>query len=179
MADSLLRGQKDQDRRIGALTGQLQLLETSRKGDKVDSARSEEKPPDSITRSSETPSRGSYEETLRQYEAGEYIAAAEGFRKLLQSGVPKEVEDQYHYMIGMSQFKLKRFDLAAASLTVVAKWKGSKLRADAYFVLGQTYKQLGASRQAKSMFEAALKESPKADLAEAARNELKELAAKK
>jgi regulator of sirC expression with transglutaminase-like and TPR domain len=46
-------------------------------------------------------------------------------------------------------------------------------------VLGQTYKQLGASRQAKSMFESALKESPKADLAQAARKELKELAAKK
>jgi hypothetical protein len=37
------------------------------------------------------------------------------------------------------------------------------------YLVWQTYKQLGANRQAKSIFGAALKESSKADLAEAAR----------
>jgi len=46
-------------------------------------------------------------------------------------------------------------------------------------VLGQVYKQFGASRQARSMFEAVLKESPRNDLAAAARQELKEPAPKK
>jgi TolA-binding protein len=179
LADSLTERQREQGRRIGALTGQLQILETSRKSDKPDSSKARGAQPDKASRPAVQPAPGKYEEFLRQYEAGQYKAAADGFRGLLQSGVPKDVEDQYHYMIGMSNFKLRQFDQAAASLKTVANWKGSKLRAEAYFVLGQTYKQLGASRQAKSMFQSVLKESPKADLARAARNELKGLAAKK
>jgi TolA-binding protein len=178
-ADSLVKRQREQDRRIGALTGQLQVRDSSRKDGKVDSSGAAGKQPDRVTRPDGRAASAKYEESVRQYEAGRYKAASEGFRELLRSGVPKDVEDQYHYMLGMSHFKMRQFDLAAASLKTVANWKGSKLRADAYFVLGQTYKQLGASRQAKSMFEAALRQSPKADLAEAARNELKGLAAKK
>ena len=179
LADSLLRSQREQERRIGALAGQLQLLGTSRKSDKADSSRAIGTQPDKAPRPDVQPTPGKYEEILLQYKAGQYKAASEGFRGLLQSGVPKNVEDQYHFMIGMSHFKLRQFDQAAASLKIVANWRGSKLRADAYFVLGQTYKQLGARRQAKSMFEAALKQSPKADLAEATRKELKGLATKK
>ncbi len=179
LADSLLKRQTEQERRIGALTGQLQLLETSRKSEKTDSLREAGKQPDRISGRDEQAVSGAYEEVLSRYEAGQYKAASEGFRGLLQRGVPKAEEDQYHYLIGMCHFKLRQFDLAAASLKTVANWKGSKLRPDAFFVLGQIYKQLGASRQAKSMFEAVLKESPKAELAETTRKELKDLAAKK
>jgi TolA-binding protein len=179
LADTLLKRQKEQERRIGALTGQLQRLGTSGQSNKTDTSRATGTHPQKAPATDVQLSSGKYQEFLRLYEAGQYKAASEGFRGLLQGGVPKEVEDQYHYMLGMSHFKMRQFDQAAASLKTVANWKGSKLRADAYFALGETYKQLGAGRLAKSMFEAALKQSPKADLAQAARKELKELAAKK
>ncbi len=179
MTDSLLSRQREHERRIGILDGQLQLLQTSRKGSTPDSAKRDRTQPVRVSQPGVQPTSGKYEEILRQYDAGQYKSAADGFRGLLQSGVPKDVEDQYHYMIGMSRFKLRQFDLASASLKIVTGWTGSKLRADAYYVLGQIYRELGAGRQAKSMFEAVLKFSPKADLAEAARKELKALAAKK
>jgi len=179
LADTLLKRQGEQERRIGALAGQLQFLGTSRPSDKADSPRAIGTQPDRTPPADVQPTLGKYEEILHQYEAGQYKAASEGFQGLLQSGVPKDVEDQYHYMIGMSYFKLRHFDQAATSLKIVANWNGSRLRADAFFVLGQIYKEFGASRHAKSMFEAALKQSPKADLDQAARNELKELAARK
>lgn len=176
-ADSLLNRQREHERRIGVLTGQLQLLETSRRGNKADSSlrgvRQSPSKPDI------QPTPGKFEEFSHQYETGQYKRAAEGFQGLLEAGVTKDVEDQCRYMIGLSYFNLRRFDLASASLKIVADRKGSKLRADAYFVLGQTYRQVGASRQAKTMFESVLRESPKPGLAEAARNELKGLAAKK
>lgn len=179
LADSLLNRRGEQERRIGAITGQLQRLETSGKGQKADSSRPAGKQTIGVSQPKVQPVPGKYEEFLRQYEAGQYKAASEGFQAVLRSGVPKDVEDQCRYMIGMSHFKLRQFDLAAASLTIVANRKGSKLRGDAYFVLGQTYKQLGASRQAKTMFEAVLRESSKADLTEAARKELRDLEARK
>ncbi|MDP2885498.1 MAG: tetratricopeptide repeat protein [Ignavibacteria bacterium] len=178
-ADSLLTSQKDQERRIGALSEQLQLLESSRRGARADSSKELKTPSAQLSKQDGLPASPAYEEVLQHYNAGRYKAAVEGFQELLRRGVSKDAEDQYHYMVGASHYHLRQFDLAAASLKRVVNWKGSKLKADAYFVLGQVYRQFGASRQAKSMFEAVLKESPRNDLAAAARQELKELASKK
>ena len=178
-ADSLLDRQREQERRLGALTGRQRLPEASRKEEKVDASRPGAKQPVGISQSDVQQAPAKYEEVLKEYEAGQYKAASEGFQALLRSKVPKDVEDQCRYMIGMSHSKLRQFDLAAASLKTVANRKGSKLRGDAYFALGQIYKQLGAPSQAKTMFEAALRESSRPDLAEAARNELRDLAARK
>jgi len=178
-ADSLLTSQKDQERRIGALSGQLQLLESSRRGVRADSSKELKTPPAQVSKQEGLPGSPSYEEALQHYNAGRFKAAVEGFQELLRRGVPSDAEDQYHFMLGASHYNLKQFDLAAASLRRVVNWNGSKMKADAYFVLGQVYKQFGASRQARSMFDAVLKESPRNDLAAAARQELKELASKK
>jgi TolA-binding protein len=178
-ADSLLSSQKDQERRIGALSEQMQLLETSRRGVRPDSSKEMKAPSAQIPKQDVLPASPAHEEVLQHYNAGRYKAAVEGFQELLRRGVSKDTEDQYHYMLGASHYNLRQFDLAAASLRRVVNWKGSKMKADAYFVLGQVYKQFGASRQARSMFEAVLKESPRNDLAAAARQELKEPAPKK
>jgi TolA-binding protein len=178
-ADSLLTSQKDQERRIGALSEQLQLLESSRRGARADSSKELKAPSAQLSKQDGLPASPAYEEVLQHYNAGRYKAAVEGFQELLRRGVSKDAEDQYHYMLGVSHYNLRQFDLAAASLRRVVNWKGSKMKADAYFVLGQVYRQFGASRQAKSMFEAVLKESPRNDLAAAALQELKELASKK
>lgn len=180
LADSLLRRQKQQDQRIEALKGQLRRLETLRKGhEKTDYSGATRKQAEKVSLPDGQPTTVRFREFVRLYEAGQYKAASEGFRGLLHGGVPKDVEDQYHYMIGMSHFKLKEFDLALSSLRLVASWRGSTLRADAYFALGQIYKQLGVTYQAKAMFEAALRGSTKAELAKAARKELNKLAVKK
>ena len=115
------------------------------------------------------PAPGRPKKVVPQYEGDRQKAALEESGELMQ----------YHYTEGLNQFELKQFDMAIASLKIVANSKGSKLRPDACFVLGQIYKQIGASAEARTMFEAVVKESSKADLTEAARKELKGLAAKK
>jgi TolA-binding protein len=178
-ADSLLSSQKDQERRIGALTEQLQLLETSPRGARADSSKELKAPSVQISKQDALPASPAPDDVLQHYNAGRYKEAVEGFQELLRRGVSKDVEDQYHYMLGASHYNLRQFDLASASLRRVVNWKGSKMKAEAYFVLGQVYKQFGASRQARGMFESVLKESPRNDLAAAARQELKELASRK
>lgn len=177
-ADTLVKRQKEQDRRIGALTEQLQRLEASRKGDQRDS------PQETVTSTAKPsapepkPAVQADEKAVRLYEGGHHKEAVEVLRGLLQPGITKDLEEKYHFMLGVSYFNLKQFDLAAASLKTITDRKGSRMRPDAFFVLGQTYKQLGARRQAIAMFEVVLRESPKAALAASAREELKGLASK-
>lgn len=177
-ADSLLGRQREQERRIGELSAQVQRLESSRKGVPADSSVEAKGRPSSV-KSDSTSTSGRDEEVMRLYESGQYKAAAEGFRNLLQVGVPADIEDQYNYKMGVCYFNMRQFDLASIALKRIVSRKNSKMRGDAYFILGQTYKQLGVSRQAKTMFEAVLRESPGSDLAAATRAQLKELAAKK
>jgi TolA-binding protein len=101
----------------------------------------------------------------RQYKAQSYKATVDGCEKMLRGGVPKNEEDEYLLMLGTSYYHLKRFHQAAASLKKVVNLKGTKLKPDAYYVLGQIYTQLGLSKQARSMFEAVVRESPWSDLA--------------
>jgi TolA-binding protein len=177
-ADSLLGRQREQERRIGALSAQVQRLESSRKGAAADSSM-EAKGKSSPVNPETKISSGRDEEVTRLYESGQYKAAAEGYRNLLQSGVPADVEDQYNYKLGVCYFNLRQFDLASVALRRIVSRKNSTMKGDAYFILGQTYKQLGVSRQAKTMFEAVLRESPGSGLEAAARAQLQELAAKK
>ncbi len=108
----------------------------------------------------------------RQFEAESYKATIDGCEEMLRRGVPKNLEDQYQLILGTSYYHLSRFDLAAAALNRVVNLKGTKLKPDAYFVLGQIYKQLGVSRTARKMFEAVVRESPGSDWAAKARQQL-------
>ena len=98
---------------------------------------------------------------------------------MLRRGVPRDEEDQYLLMLGTSYYHLRRFDPAVASLKRVVSWKGTKLKPDAYFVMGQIYKQLGDSKKAGSMFEAVVRESPWSDLAVKAMKQIVSLKQKK
>jgi TolA-binding protein len=179
MADSLLLRQKEQDQRLRDLSDQLQRLESSRKGAGRETPASTASPTIKPQLTEPRPISQPDSGIVGLFEAGRYQAAAEGLQALIQKGVPKDLEDQYHYMLGVSYLNLKQFDRAAISLKVITNRKGSKLRAEAYFILGRTYKQLGAGAMAKSMFESVLRESPKEPLASSAREELKALALKK
>jgi TolA-binding protein len=179
MADSLVRQQKEQERRLGALAGQLQLLESSRKGEQRDPTTEVAKLPAKQPVAETLPVSRADDEVIRLYESGQYGTAVDGLQGLIRPGISKDLEDRYHYMLGVSYLHLRQFDRAASSLKVITDRKRSTLRADAYFILGQTYKQLGAKALAKRMFESVLRESPKEALAASAREELKGLALKK
>lgn len=181
-ADSLLMSQQDQDRRLKALDAQLQLLGASGRGPTVDSSQARKVGQAGVSRDSVRSPQSvapRYEDALRHFEAGRYRNAVEASQDILRRGVQKDVVDQYYFLIGASYYHLKQFDGAVTSLKRIINLERSTKKADAYLLLGQSYKQIGMREQARIMFEGVIKESPESDVARAARRELENLAAKK
>jgi len=121
----------------------------------------------------------SYDAALRIYESGKYQKAIEALQELLRRGIDRDLQDNCRLWIGVSYFNLKRFDRAASKFKQVIGWRGTDKKADALFMLGQTYEQLGNRQQAKTMFEALLKEFPSGELAPVARRKLERLGSMK
>jgi TolA-binding protein len=121
----------------------------------------------------------SYDAALRIYESGKYQKAIEALQELLRRGIDRDLQDNCLLWIGVSYFNLKRFDRAASKFKQVIGWRGTDKKADALFMLGQTYEQLGNRQQAKTMFEALLKEFPSGELAPVARRKLERLGSMK
>jgi TolA-binding protein len=121
----------------------------------------------------------SYDAALQVYESGKYQQAIRAFQDLVRQGIDRDLEDNCRLWIGVSYFNLRRFDRAAAAFKQVVGWRGSDKRGDALFMLGQTYEQVGDRRQAKTAFEALLKEFPTSELVPAARRKLEVLGSTK
>lgn len=177
-ADSLLSSQRDQDRRIGALSAQLERLESARRGTRSDTT----KPVTRTTQPIVAPKpvvaltdNKAIGEAEKLYASQEYRKTIQVCQDVFERGVGKGIEDRCYFLMGASHFRLKQFDLALVSLKKVLEVKGSSKRADASFLMGLTYRQLGMRQRAASMFEAALKETPDDDLAQSIRQELDRL----
>lgn len=181
-ADSLQRILNEQIPRIDTLMQQIQLLQSSRVAALPDTAPAQKKEviqPSLPAPREKRASAMSYDAALRVYESGKYQSAIGAFQELLRRGIDLDLEDNCLLWIGVSHFNLKRFERAASSFKQVIDRKGSDKKADALFMLGQTYEQLGNGRQAKTMFEALLKEFPTGELAPAARRKLTALGSTK
>ncbi len=176
--DSLQRSQRDQERRLAALVAQLQLLESRNRELPSDSARRASQP--SVS-SSERGRRvapsvvSEISEAERLYNAREYRQTIKRCEDLLK-GEAGGVDERCYYLLGASYYRLKKFDLASVYLKKALTVEGSTQKAESYFMLGLTYKQLGMAGRARTMYEAALKESPRDDLKQSLRKELRRLA---
>lgn len=178
-ADSLLSSQKDQERRIDALTEQLQRLEASRRGVRSDTTKPvpKTKPTEIAPKPvSPPPENETIDPAEKLYASGEYRKTIQWCQDALGRGVLRGIEDQGYFLTGASHYRLKQFDLALVSLKKVLGVRVSSRRADASFLMGLTYRQLGMRERAAAMFEAALKETPDESLTRSIRQELDRLA---
>jgi hypothetical protein len=96
--DSLLSRHGELERCIEELTDRLQLAETTLKSNKADALKVAMNHPDGSSRPDVGRAPDRYEEVIRQYKA-----ASERFQELLQNGVPKDVQDQVHYAVGIAK----------------------------------------------------------------------------
>jgi TolA-binding protein len=177
-ADSLLRTMHGQQQRLDGIAAHLKRLEASQRQGGTDSSFNpeEELPKPSVSPSPRGETRmPSYDDAVRLCGSRRYQEAIDAFEALLHSGVQEDLQDNCYFWIGSCRFSLGQLDLAIAPLQRVVKWRGSNKRADAYYMLGRTYEQLGNAAQAKSMFEALLKEYPRNALASSARRKLESL----
>jgi TolA-binding protein len=177
-ADSLLQAMREQQQRLHAIAARLQFLEASRRGGAADSfriAKKEQQQPSRASLQREQPVGLTYGDALRLCQARRYQEAIDAFEGVLRRGVQEDLQDNCYFWIGVSRFGLKQFNLALVALKRVVDWRGSNKKADAYYLLGRTYEQLGKMGEARSMFETLLKEFPRSGVAPSARQKLRNL----
>jgi TolA-binding protein len=180
--DSLLKSQREQERRIRVLAEQVDSLGASRRGGRSDSvvtaARSVKAvspAPAAVVKVNKT-----VVDAERLYASGEYSKTILLCQELIKQGLAKRGDrSRCNFVMGASYYRLKQFEPAIAPLKRVLESKVTSKRADATFLLGLTYKQLGRLDDASSMYEAALKESPPDALVPSIHRELDRLKKKR
>lgn len=180
--DSLLGNQQEQERRIRSLAVLLERLESSRRGTRSDTAKPAPRTQQPVVAPKPVAAPPENKD-IKDISEAEKLFASQDYRKTIQwcqdvfdRGVGKGIEDRCYFLMGASHYRLKQFDLALVSLKKVLEIKGSSKRADASFIMGLTYRQLGMRQRAATLFEAALHEAPDDNLARSIRQELDRLA---
>jgi TolA-binding protein len=176
-ADSLVKTQADQERRLDELTAQLKLLESNRK-EKQDTKNPEpSRTPGSVVpapgRDPQFPSTG-YVEAVRLYETRNYVKALSVFEELMRRRISAEERSDGAYYAGMSSFQLGRYDGAVKWLKMVAADLPKK-GIESMYTLGLAYKHLGMTDRAKAIFARVVNDSPGSNFAAQAREALKSL----
>ena len=105
-----------------------------------------------------TPS--TYEASLKAFNARKYDVAAKGFKSIVDDGSDTELAGRAKYWLGESYFAQKKYNDALPLFQAVLKSKTSEKKADAQFMIAQTYERLGEKVKAKTAYEKVVKDYP-------------------
>jgi tol-pal system protein YbgF len=117
----------------------------------------EEKPAEEMTASG---SSSAYDAALKAFNARKYDLAAKGFKAVVESGSSAAVTGRAKYWLGESYFAQKKYKDALPLFQETLKLKNSEKKADAQFMIAQTYERLGDKVKAKAAYEKVVKDYP-------------------
>ena len=102
----------------------------------------------------------SYDSALKAFNARKYDAAAKGFKSVIESGSNADLTSRAKYWLGESYFAQKKYKDALPLFQETLKHKNSEKKADAQFMIAQTYERLGDKAKAKAAYEKVVKDYP-------------------
>jgi tol-pal system protein YbgF len=117
----------------------------------------EEKPVVEITTSGAV---SAYDAALKAFNARKYDVAAKGFKALVDGGGNADVAGRAKYWLGESYFAQKKYKEALPLFQETLKMKNSEKKADAQFMIAQTFERLGDKVKAKAAYEKVVKDYP-------------------
>ncbi|MCX6120841.1 MAG: tetratricopeptide repeat protein [Ignavibacteriales bacterium] len=117
----------------------------------------EEKP---VSEKSAPVSGSTYDAAMKAFNVHKYDDAAKGFSAIVTSGTNSELTNRAEYWLGESYFAKKKYKEALPLFQDVLKYKNSEKKADAQFMIGQTYERLGNKAKAKEAYEKVVKNYP-------------------
>ena len=117
----------------------------------------EEKP---MVENSASGSPAAYDAALKAFNARKYDVAAKGFKGVVESGSNADVTSRAKYWLGESYFAQKKYKEALPLFQETLKHKNSEKKADAQFMIAQTYERLGDKVKAKAAYEKVVKDYP-------------------
>ncbi len=115
-----------------------------------------------------------YEGALNLFMQRQYSRAIDSFRQLQDMGIQEVLADNCEYWIGESYFAKKKYQQAIKSFENVISWPQSNKQADAYFMLGRCYEQLGDMKKARWAYEQLVQRYPNSDRYQLANSKLQQ-----
>ena len=107
-----------------------------------------------------TVSASTYDDALKLFRSHQYDAAAKGFKAIVAAGSDAELSGRAKYWLGETYFAQKKYNQALPLFQESLKQKNSEKKADAQFMIAQTYDRLGSKAKAKAAYEKVVKNYP-------------------
>jgi tol-pal system protein YbgF len=117
----------------------------------------EEKP---VVEKTAAGSSSAYDVALKAFNARKYDVAAKGFKAIIDDGSNADLTNRAKYWLGESYFAQKKYKEALPLFQETIKHKNSEKKADAQFMIAQTYERLGDKIKAKAAYEKVVKDYP-------------------
>ncbi len=101
-----------------------------------------------------------YDDALKAFNVRKYDAAAKGFKAVVDGGFNADLTSRAKYWLGETYFAQKKYNEALPLFQESLKLKNSAKKADAQFMIAQTYDRLGNKVKAKAAYEKVVKDYP-------------------
>jgi tol-pal system protein YbgF len=101
-----------------------------------------------------------YDGAIKAFNSRKYDDAAKGFSAILAGSTNNELTNRAEYWLGECYFAKKNYKEALPLFQNTLKYKNSEKKADAQFMIGQTYERLGSKAKAKEAYEKVVKNYP-------------------
>jgi tol-pal system protein YbgF len=140
-----------------------------------------EAPPPVVTNTEPAPvanstaTAGGYDNALQLFRERKYNDAIRSFEAVLTSGVEQDLADNCRYWIGESYYGLRQYRDAITQFKAVLELPRTGKKADAQFMIGNSYLALGDKTSARDAFEKVVANYPVNPLAERAKAKLAKL----
>ncbi len=105
-------------------------------------------------------SMSTYEDALKSFNSRKYDDATKGFKAIVDAGGKDDLTIRAKYWLGESYFAKKKYKEAMPLFQDALKNKNSEKKADAQFMIAQTYERLGNKAKAKEAYEKVVKNYP-------------------
>jgi tol-pal system protein YbgF len=101
-----------------------------------------------------------YDNSLKAFKARRYDSAVKGFKAIVDGGANDDLAKRATYWLGESYFAMKKYKEALPLFQETLNLKNSEKKADAQFMIAQTYERLGSKVKAKAAYEKVVKNYP-------------------
>jgi TolA-binding protein len=107
----------------------------------------------------EVSSGSAYDDALNAFRSKKFSLAAKKFKAIMDAGADDAVTNRSTYWLGETYFAQKKYKQALPLFQKVLK-KGADKKADAQFMIAQSYDRLGQRSKAKAAYEKVVKNYP-------------------
>ena len=101
-----------------------------------------------------------YDDALKMFKTKNYDSVINSLQSLIDGGVSDDLKDNCFYWKGEAYFAKRNYTEALKSFQKVFDFKKSEKKADAQFMIAQSYDRMGNKAKAKEAYEKVVKDYP-------------------